>query len=545
MGALVGHVKKPDVMQIAETPWAAPCVDGCIGWSWQHVGSDVDSSLQIAGTLCDKACPLSINTVWIEGRQTGLFWSESFSHHLDFFSTLDLPESSLFGFCLLLGICLMFTCWLGKCCDLKVRLGNQKRKRLKSRQTWRKKGKQMSHVVRPGGPNRHEGALAWAGRKVGQQRVKKPRLKHRYCAQILRVRYFKAWLLGRSPCAQKKALGKRAQTRNGARQSLGLYRGVDLNQFEDNLNLDDRSVFQISRSFRGGAAGAAKTNRKRQESLLLSGLRDLLLQVGQGDEEEVSEQTNLHRSASPSRGRGRGRVRSRSPQRSRSPSPGWVVKGKGKRQRKSTDPTKPPVTGDITKPVDRKGKGGSAVSAPKKVQFSEKPQSQAGEATLLAQLKALVLEADTHGCHDLVPRLGRLVQTFTKETAQRSAPQLTKVQTDPRPRNQKQSVLRIDKSWWAQGLVPLKKVCEALDAGEEPPGDITLASFEQIMSMQALAKTHNVSKSLAVVCSDEPDHKLASENAGEVKWVLFEGNRWKQVWVFPLISQLPAWPSVP
>lgn len=65
------------------------------------------------------------------------------------------------------------------------------------------------------------------------------------------------------------------------------------------------------------------------------------------------------------------------------------------------------------------------------------------------------------------------------------------------------------------------------------------------MSLQALAKTHNVSKSFALVCSNEPEQKRASEYAGETKWVLFEGNRWKQVWVFPLLAQLPAWPSVP
>lgn len=147
-----------------------------------------------------------------------------------------------------------------------------------------------------------------------------------------------------------------------------------------------------------------------------------------------------------------------------------------------------------------------------------------------------------HGCHDLVPRLSCLVQTFTKEPEERAPP---KAPAEPRLRSQRQANHKIDKAWWPQGLVPFKKVCEALDAGEEPAGDITLASFEQIVSLQALAKTHNVSKSFALVCSNEPEQKLVSEYAGETKWVLFEGNRWKQVLVFPLLAQLPAWPSVP
>ena len=336
-----------------------------------------------------------------------------------------------------------------------------------------------------------------------------------------------------------------AQTRTVACQSLGLVRRLDPNRVGGvDLSLADESVSQIPRSFRGGAAGAAKTSRKRQESLLLNGLRDLLLQVGQGEQEEVSEQPSLHRRPSPARGRGRGGERDRSPQRSRSPSPGWIVKGKGKRIGKPTDSiNKPPVAFDSTKPGGKKGKGGSVATAEKRVQFLEKPQNQVGGgATLLAQLKALVLEADMHGCHDLVPRLSGLVQTFTKEPEERTPP---KAPAEPRPRSQRQADHKIDKAWWPQGLVPFKKVCEALDAGEEPAGEITLAGFEQIVSLQALAKTHNVSKSFALVCSNEPEQKLASEYAGETKWVLFEGNRWKQVWVFPLLAQLPAWPSVP
>ena len=457
-----------DLVCSRKLPLATPRVDGRNGWSCQQAGRDVVSAWMMAVSSADKICPLFLNIVWNEYGLNGSVWSESFVYCLDSFFTLEGSESSLCVFSLLLGICLMFTCWLGMCCKPSARPGNKKRKRLKRRRTLGKKGKQMSDVVGPGGPDGHECVIAFAGRKVGQQRVEKARLKHRHRhgAQVLRVRYLKAWLSGRALGFRKKALGKLAQTRTVACQSLGLVRRLDPNRVGGvDLSLADDSVSQFPRSFRGGAAGAAKTSRKRQESLLLNGLRDLLLQVGQGEKEEVSEQPSLHRRPSPARGRGRGCERDRSPQRSRSPSPGWIVKGKGKRIGKPTDSIKPPVAFDSTKLGGKKGKGGSVATAEKRVQFLEKPQSQVGGgATLLAQLKALVLEADMHGCHDLVPRLSGLVQTFTKEPEERAPP---KAPAEPRPRSQRQADHKIDKAWWPQGLVPFKKVCEALDAGEE------------------------------------------------------------------------------
>ena len=114
-----------DLVCSRQLPLATPCGDGRMVWSGQQAGRDVVSAWMMAVSSADKICPLFLNIVWNGYGLNGSVWSESFVYRLDSFSTFEGSKSSFCGFCLLLGICLIFTCWLGMCCKPSARPGKK------------------------------------------------------------------------------------------------------------------------------------------------------------------------------------------------------------------------------------------------------------------------------------------------------------------------------------------------------------------------------------------------------------------------------------
>ena len=145
----------------------------------------------------------------------------------------------------------------------------------------------------------------------------------------------------------------------------------------------------------------------RQEKLLLEGLRALLTQIEEVDDDDgpapVARGRSPARSASPNF-----RVSSRSPPAARSESPGWQCKGSGKTARKGkggkgqgTASPAAPVLGAAPAATFR-------APSPKRVGFAS--QADDADASLLAKLKALLVECEVHGTRNLRARLGSLLE---------------------------------------------------------------------------------------------------------------------------------------
>ncbi len=150
--------------------------------------------------------------------------------------------------------------------------------------------------------------------------------------------------------------------------------------------------------FRGGAAGSSRTQRRRQESVLLEGLKNLLKNVQDCSAEE-------------------------SPSRSRSSSPSnndWTLKGRGRRRDRSPGRTKGTGKGKSDRSPSRS-------NSPRKVSFSAEPQHNGNgeETTLLGKLKAIIRDVETNGRsgpNDRLTKLATLVNSYPTCPAQQTNP---------------------------------------------------------------------------------------------------------------------------
>ena len=274
--------------------------------------------------------------------------------------------------------------------------------------------------------------------------------------------------------------------------------------------------------FHGGAAGASVTNRKKQEKVLLEGLQQLLQSLPQNQQSSDSE------------------------------SDGWEVKGKGKgkRGRRSRN-------GFNAGSENTHGQGDlspSSPRSPRRVSFQE--DSTGPSVNLLAELKALILAAETNGTKDLLVNLRSLVNRCVNpgpnkpsgtgnpdpRTWQRPSPKI-KPKPTPGPQFASVSAPKIDKNWWQ--TISASRVEESLELGEEPPGDIALCTLEQAKKLKVLAEAHRLEKPFALLCWDAQDKAKAEEHKCQFRWCKLVGGRWKELPVLSLNASLPTWKEVP
>ena len=193
--------------------------------------------------------------------------------------------------------------------------------------------------------------------------------------------------------------------------------------------------------FHGGAGAAAATKRKQQEKLLLEGLQTLLAKVG--SVEDDSPRTKPPKKATGYRNEEQWHEEQ------------WHVVGKNGKPREYP-----------------KGHGkGKAQDGPKKVHFETSTPNN--EQTLLAALKALVLAAETQTGGNLLHQLQQLVSNFSGEhkPAKQQKPQTESFKTGTKVSKPALVPLRIDKTWWKGDFVLAKSLGDALQQGEEPPGN--------------------------------------------------------------------------
>ena len=282
-------------------------------------------------------------------------------------------------------------------------------------------------------------------------------------------------------------------------------------------------------SFRGGAGASAASARKRQETQLLAGLKQLLGQINQSEEEK-----------SPNN-------------RSRSPSPGWETKGsrrgrspgrKGKGKGKGDGMVSHVDTHQTTKRQDS-----PRSKSPKHVRFQ-------GDDSLLAQLKALVLNSEIHGDGQLLNGLVALVNKFSnhQDTVPKCEPPRKVLENKPKqirndyapktPGKTKRDRIVLAKNWWPEPITPNATIMDALEMGLAPQGNLTVASYLNAIQYRQLAKTHNIQKVMALIIYDNCEQEAVAANKGERKWCRLQ-NRWQELTVLPLTDTLPLWPMQP
>lgn len=283
-------------------------------------------------------------------------------------------------------------------------------------------------------------------------------------------------------------------------------------------------------SFCGGAAGSAATRRKQGEKFLLEGLKQLLATMTESNETETE------------RGRSPNRRVTDSTLRDETQSPRGKCKDKGKGHGYRCTSSSPDT---------------------RRVQFVEGRREQG--SSLIAQLKALVLAAETNDTEDLLTKLKQLVDRFSQngtptghQTDQNVTPkQNSRGPTCIPPRNQLQeqanqkpklSNPRIDRTWWKNGIHGLRKLTESLEQGEvSDGGTITPCSCAEAKDFRELAKAHGLNTKFALLCYDiKPEDKETAEAVNATKkWVRLTGGRWRQYWISPLTQELPTWAQEP
>jgi hypothetical protein len=184
------------------------------------------------------------------------------------------------------------------------------------------------------------------------------------------------------------------------------------------------------------------------------------------------------------------------------------------------------------------------------------------ENSLLAQLKALVLEFETGSKGNLLSKLRQLVERFGQNTAQdKPLPKVasgTGDRTGPptwgrksaQPTLYKPPVVamlpKLDATWWKTGQMTRKQLMDTLEQGNAPTGNVACVTTKDAVQFRALAETHQIEVDLALVLVDLPtgtsDHSFSNAS---VQWVRLVGGRWKSFLVVPLCSNLPNWSERP
>ncbi|CAE7276503.1 unnamed protein product [Symbiodinium sp. CCMP2592] len=209
--------------------------------------------------------------------------------------------------------------------------------------------------------------------------------------------------------------------------------------------------------------------------------------------------------------------------RPRSTSPGWQVVGKGKRGPKGSP---------------GKGKGGPSNDAPpRRVSFQapveqSPPQTQV-EATLLAQLKALVTQCEATGTKGLLSKLKALAQGGGKSRKDAQGPQ-------------GQQSWAIDTKWWPGVLSSAATLDQSLEEGEEPGDNVAATvTLEQAKALMGLAKVHELKSKVALIIKDWHGPKAPEGLTATKTWIRLADSKWKEVWTTALAQDLPTWGSVP
>ena len=183
----------------------------------------------------------------------------------------------------------------------------------------------------------------------------------------------------------------------------------------------------------GGGGGAAATKRQRQEQFILDGLQKLLAGLDQVGE------------TSPAPTRGRSPTARASEAAASVSSPGWqTVEGKGKGKSKGKGKGKC---------VGRAGSQELREPSPRRVCFQEEAPDT--NQPLLAQLKALVLQAKTHGTATQVSGLQNLLKKHTPQQRARSPVVVQAAKTQPEKKT-------FQTKWWKGILVSVTKLAEAV-----------------------------------------------------------------------------------
>ena len=288
-------------------------------------------------------------------------------------------------------------------------------------------------------------------------------------------------------------------------------------------------------NFRGGAAGSAATHRRSAEKNLLQGLKDLL--------------SNLD--TPPGSPRGRQNARSFDQKETpRDDSPGWEVKGRGKRVKRGKG----------------KGNGQRPRLGPETSYRESRPRTvtfeQDSDNSLIARLKALILEHETHRSGNLVTKLKRLISEQTsldvsqnshmntpvKGTGKTKASIVSKPAQRPSAAHKTPTPVhawpKLDPGWWTKAHIGAKQLIDTLDVGKSPNATVACVSMADCTKIRALAEAHDINHKLALVCVDAsiddpdvPDSKI--------KWCRLAGARWKKFRVMPLRKEFPDWPVEP
>ena len=380
-------------------------------------------------------------------------------------------------------------------------------------------------------------------RWAGCMRQPHARLKNRRIARTLRARRLFFWLQG-------KHFAKTGWLQNEMRRKF--CGSVREGSFASQANVVQKAFQRphVSRlvMFRGGAAGAAATKRRRQESFLVDGLKKLLSSLNDFNDDNESpqhrgrpsvRQETTYRDVSPA---------SSLSNRSRSPSPEWQVKGKKNKGAKGSGLGKAPSASSASN-AGGKGKGPAPLSSQRKVHFEENGQTK--DSSLIAQLKAIVLAAETHGTGDLINQLRALVQRWSEAEIKTPSqptgrPKNAQPKSHASPRGPKSnSWPTVCKNWWKGDIARPTQVSNALESGEEPSGSLVVSSIEQCLNFRILAEAHKITKEFCLVCADLTDATLAAKHGCVAQWIKLQTGRWKQVWALPLNKNFPTWPVTP
>ena len=341
----------------------------------------------------------------------------------------------------------------------------------------------------------------------------------------------------------------------------------------------------------GGGGGAARTKRERQEALVLSGLQDLLAKLDCLGDEDAREGNTYPPDGQSQRGRSPTprscspglAAAAAAPSRSRSPSPGWQVKGKGK---SGFARGKGKGEGDARGKGPGKGKAGAKGDTPLARSPSFSPHSDrrvvfasgernselshtAEEASILARLKALVLECETQGPGGIIPKLRKLAQSkhgavetrakspgrngvehrhqqppasttqaparFPAKSAGKGKQSLTRLSREP----------RIDAGWWPGRISGASAFDKVLFDGTEPTASLVVASLAQVKCWRELAATHSLQAKVALLCPEVQGTEAPPDLPAVKKWVKTQEGVWKQVWAVPLGAEMPSWGTEP
>ena len=164
-------------------------------------------------------------------------------------------------------------------------------------------------------------------------------------------------------------------------------------------------------------------------------------------------------------------------------------------------------------------------------------------------MKALVLQAETHGTETLIPGLQNLLKQHTPEQRTRSpAPaRAAKVQPEKKPPQTFPNEFRLNTKWWKGTLVSVAKLAAALDEAETPGGDVAITTVAKAQELRAVAKVHGYGLKFALVCRDVSTSDKAQEAECKLHWMQSSHGRWQQLGVLPLVDQagLPEWGTLP